>query len=132
MSGEARRLRDARTCYSHLAGRLGVSVADALIAERWMEEDGSTYRLTPTGTRSLRSLGIEVRGRLAQPAARRCLDWTERRPHIAGPVGTALANLAFDRGWIRRARGTRAVIVTPAGRTQLGKVFNVRWEEKAP
>ena len=59
MSGEARRLRDARTCYSHLAGRLGVALAAALIAERWMEEDGRSYRLTPTGTRSLRALGID-------------------------------------------------------------------------
>ena len=122
----------ARTCYSHLAGRLGVALADALVAERWMEEDGRSYRLTPTGTRSLRALGIEVRGRLAQPVARRCLDWTERRPHVAGPVGTALASLALDRGWVRRVRGTRAVVVTPAGRAQLKKVFNVRWEERTP
>ena len=130
MNGEARRLRDARTCYSHLAGRLGVALADALIAERWMEEDGRSYRLTPTGTRSLRALGIEARGRPAQPIARRCLDWTERRPHVAGPVGTALASLAFDRGWVRRMRGTRAVMLTPVGRAQLKKVFNVRWEER--
>jgi len=132
MNGEARRLRDARTCYSHLAGRLGVALADALIAERWMEEDGRSYRLTPTGTRSLRALGIEARGRPAQPIARRCLDWTERRPHVAGPVGTALASLAFDRGWVRRVRGTRAVMLTPVGRAQLKKVFNVRWEERTP
>jgi len=132
MNGEARRLRDARTCYSHLAGRLGVALADALIAERWMEEDGRSYRLTPTGTRSLRALGIEARGRPAQPVARRCLDWTERRPHVAGPVGTALASLAFDRGWVRRMRGTRAVMLTPVGRAQLKKVFNVRWEERTP
>jgi len=130
MNGEARRLRDASTCYSHLAGRLGVALADALVAEHWMEEDGRSYRLTPTGTRSLRALGIEARGRPAQPIARRCLDWTERRPHVAGPVGTALASLAFDRGWVRRMRGTRAVMLTPVGRAQLKKVFNVRWEER--
>jgi DNA-binding transcriptional ArsR family regulator len=130
MNGAARRLRDARTCYSHLAGRLGVALADALLAERWLEEDGRSYRLTPAGTRALRALGIEARGRREQPAARRCLDWTERRPHIAGPVGTALATLALERGWVRRVRGTRAVVVTPAGRTQLEKVFHVRWEER--
>jgi DNA-binding transcriptional ArsR family regulator len=131
MNGAARRLRDARTCYSHLAGRLGVALADALVAERWLEEDGRIYRLTPTGSRALRGLGIDARGRRAEPAARRCLDWTERRPHIAGPLGTALATLALERGWVRRLRGTRAVVVTPAGRTQLEKVFHVRWEEKA-
>lgn len=130
MNGAARRLRDARTCYSHLAGRLGVALADALVAERWLEEDGRRYRVTAIGNRSLRELGIEARGRREQPAARRCLDWTERRPHIAGPVGTALATLALERGWIRRLRGTRAVVVTPAGRAQLKNVFNVRWEER--
>ncbi len=129
-NGMARRLRDARTCYSHLAGRLGVALADALVAQRWMEEDGRSYRLTPTGTRSLRALGIDVRGRPRQPVARRCLDWTERRPHVAGPLGTALATLALDRGWVRRVRGTRAVAVTSAGRAQLTKVFNMRWEER--
>src|SRR5256885_13767444 len=128
----ARRLRNARTCYSHLAGRLGVALADALVAERWMEEDGRSYRLTPTGTRSLRALGIDVRARPRQPVARRCLDWTERRPHVAGPVGTALANLALDRGWVRRVRGTRALLVTPSGRTQLQRVFNLRYLEEAP
>jgi DNA-binding transcriptional ArsR family regulator len=132
LNGVARRLRDARTCYSHLAGRLGVALANALVAEGWMEEDGRRYRLTPTGTRSLDALGLDVRGRPGQPAARRCLDWTERRPHLAGPVGTELARLAFDRGWVRRLRGTRAVVVTPAGRVQLAKVFNVRWEERTP
>jgi DNA-binding transcriptional ArsR family regulator len=132
LNGAARRLRDARTCYSHLAGRLGVALADALVAERWMEEDGRSYRLTPTGTRSLRALGIELRARPTRPVAQRCLDWTERRPHVAGPVGTALASLALDRGWVRRVRGTRAVVVTPGGRAQLKKVFNMRWEERTP
>jgi DNA-binding transcriptional ArsR family regulator len=129
LDATARRLRDARTCYSHLAGRLGVALADALVAARWLEEDGRAYRLTPDGRRSLRGLGVDVRERREQPAARRCIDWTERRPHIAGPVGTALASLAVDRGWVRRVRGTRALVITPRGREQLQKVFNLRWEE---
>ena len=115
-------------CYSHLAGRLGVALADALVAERWLEDDGRGYRVTTKGERSLRALGIEANGRRAQVPARRCLDWTERRPHVAGPVGTALAELALRRGWVRRLRGTRAVLVTPSGRTQLQRVFNVRYQ----
>jgi hypothetical protein len=103
-------------------------LADALVAEQWLEEDGRSYRVTPAGRHGLRGLGIEVRERAQQPAARRCLDWTERRPHVAGPVGTALASVALDRGWVRRVRGSRAVVVTVAGRIALKKVFNVRWE----
>ena len=124
------RLKNARTCYGHLAGRLGVALADALLAGRFIEDDGRGYRLTPTGTRSLRALGIDVVVRRAQAPARRCLDWTERRPHVAGPVGTALAKVAFDRSWVRRLRGTRALVVTPLGRAQLKKLFNLRWEER--
>jgi len=130
--GAARRLKDARTCYSHLAGRLGVALADALVGERWLEDDGRGYRVTAKGARSLRALGIEVNGRRGQPPARRCLDWTERRPHVAGPVGTALAELVLARGWVRRLRGTRALLVTPSGRTQLQRVFNLRYLEGAP
>ena len=128
--GEAARLRAARTCYSHLAGRLGVALADALLAGGWLEEAGRDYRVTAKGARSLGALGIAANGQGAQAPARRCLDWTERRPHVAGPVGTALAEVALQRGWVQRIRGTRAVRVTPSGRRQLRSVFNVRWEER--
>jgi DNA-binding transcriptional ArsR family regulator len=128
----ARRLKEARTCYSHLAGRLGVAIADALVIAQWLEDDGRSYRVTPAGTRALLALGIEVNGRRGQAPARRCLDWTERRHHVAGLVGTSLAELALRRGWIRRLRGTRALLVTPAGRDQLKKVFNLRFQEGAP
>jgi DNA-binding transcriptional ArsR family regulator len=129
MDAASWRLKDARTCYSHLAGRLGVALADALTEGGWLAPDGRDYRLTPKGARALRGLGIEFPTRRGPAPARRCLDWTERRPHVAGPVGTALADLAFERGWIRRLRGTRAVAVTARGRIQLRDVFNVRWEE---
>jgi DNA-binding transcriptional ArsR family regulator len=130
MADTARRVKTARTCYSHLAGRLGVALADTLVAQRWLQDDGHGYRVTPAGARSFHGLGIEVRPRRAQAPARRCIDWTERRPHVAGPVGAALATLALDRGWVRRLRGSRAVAVTPLGRTELARIFNLRWEER--
>jgi DNA-binding transcriptional ArsR family regulator len=126
----ARRLATARTCYRHLAGRLGVALADALVASRWLEDDGRRFRVTPDGVDALRALGIDL-GVRAVDAARRCIDWTERRPHVAGTVGTGLASLALERGWVRRLRGTRALSVTPVGSVQLGKHFNLKWEERA-
>ena len=121
------RLKEARTCYSHLAGRLGVAIAEALIAEGWLEDNGSAYRVTPLGARSLSALGIESNGRRAPEPARRCLDWTERRHLVAGPVGTGLAELALARSWVRRLRDTRALLVTPAGRRELKRILNVRF-----
>jgi DNA-binding transcriptional ArsR family regulator len=124
----AQRLKEARTCYSHLAGRLGVALADALVAERWLADDGGGYAVTALGARSLRALGIEADGRRGQAPARKCLDWTERRYHVGGPLGTAVAALALERGWVRRMRGTRAVLVTPAGRRQFERVLKVRFQ----
>jgi len=92
------RLKEARTCYSHLAGKLGVALADALVAEQWLEDGDGTYRLTSKGTGALRALGVEVRGRPRQAPARKCLDWTERRHHVAGPLCTSLAELVLGRG----------------------------------
>ena len=86
MAADARRLKNARTCYSHLAGRLGVALADALIAERWLEDDGRCYRLTPTGTRSLRALGIGVVVRDARaPGAE--VPRLDRAPAARGRAG---------------------------------------------
>jgi DNA-binding Lrp family transcriptional regulator len=125
-NGVPDRMREARTCYGHLAGKLGVPLADALVAEGWLADGDGDYWLTPEGTHALRALGIEVKSRSGQRPARKCIDWTERRHHVAGPLGVALAELTLRRGWVRRLRGTRALMVTPAGRLQLARVFKVR------
>jgi DNA-binding transcriptional ArsR family regulator len=111
-------LQAARTCYDHLAGALGVALFEALLQEKVLTGD-----LEPTtkGARRLRELGIDVgelaRGRRA--FARRCLDWSERRHHLAGALGAALATRFFELGWIERTRSSRAVRLTDAGRRQL-------------
>ncbi|MEL4318047.1 winged helix-turn-helix domain-containing protein [Leifsonia sp. YIM 134122] len=112
-------LAAARTCYDHLAGRLGVGVLDALEQREYVSRaDG--IALTAPGAAWLGSLGVDVDGiRLAhRPVVRLCLDWTERRSHLAGGVGAALAAVFLERDWIRRAEG-RAITVTDAGRTAL-------------
>jgi DNA-binding transcriptional ArsR family regulator len=118
----------ARTCYRHLAGKLGVAIADALLRERWLAKEDRDYLITPEGIAVFEELGIDVAmlRRRCRIVARRCIEWSERRPHFAGPLGAALADLALTRDWVRRQRGTRAVLVTPFGRSELRRILRVR------
>jgi DNA-binding transcriptional ArsR family regulator len=111
-------LQAARTCYDHLAGALGVSLFDALLKERLL-----TKELEPTkkGARRLADLGVDVEAAASgrRAFARRCLDWSERRHHLSGALGAALATRFFDLGWIERLPSSRAVRITPTGETEL-------------
>jgi hypothetical protein len=111
-------LRGARTCYDHLAGELGVALTDSLVRQRLIETGDGSYALTAAGERRLDALGIDVpRLREQRRAfARPCLDWTERRPHLAGAVGAAIAQHALTARWVSHVPGTRALRVTDDGR----------------
>lgn len=116
-----RALKHARTCYDHLAGELGVAVTDALVERGVLMRRDESFAVTHGGTRWLAALGIDldtVAGS-RRSFARACLDWSERRPHVAGSLGAAVADAFFARRWIRRLPGGRAVAVTPAGRVWL-------------
>ncbi|MEK1889722.1 MAG: helix-turn-helix transcriptional regulator [Phyllobacterium sp.] len=121
-------LRAGRTCYDHLAGHLGVAITDALIDGGHLELGLDAGEVTESGRVLLARAGIDIeavaarRGRIL---CRPCLDWSERRPHLAGAVGAALCSHCFDQGWIRRVAGTRAVSVTPNGQRQLRETFGV-------
>jgi len=120
-------LRAARTCYDHLAGRLGVALTDALVAAGHAEIDGDAGAITDSGVAFFDGLGIGLdRGRRNRVLCRPCLDWSERRPHLAGSVGAALCAHAFEQSWIRRVDGSRAVAVTPKGQQALYASFGVR------
>jgi DNA-binding transcriptional ArsR family regulator len=121
LSADSRRraLAHARTCYDHLAGRVGVAIADAMTGRGLLDWEHG-LRLTPAGEHWLADLAIELPAETRRPALRPCLDWTERRPHLAGTVGAALCAHAFTADWIRRVGSSRAVLVTPAGRELLG------------
>ncbi|MBM3532589.1 MAG: helix-turn-helix transcriptional regulator [Alphaproteobacteria bacterium] len=123
-------LRAARTCYDHLAGRLGVALADAMIEGGHVELASDAGALTDSGVALLTGLGIDLQALSAAKRSQRlfcrpCIDWSERRPHLAGAVGAALCAQCFAKGWIRRAEGTRAVTVTPKGRFGLRETFGV-------
>jgi DNA-binding transcriptional ArsR family regulator len=113
-------LRTARTCYDHLAGRLGVALADAMVARGYVELGHDGGLLTEAGAALLHRLGIDAAAlagtpgrRTARVMCRPCLDWSERRPHLAGAVGAALCAHCLGHGWVRRIDGTRAVAITP-------------------
>jgi len=114
-------LRAARTCYDHLAGRLGVAVTGALVDDGWLDDGDGGYAVTAGGERRFAALGIDVveLRRLRRPLTRRCVDWTERRPHVAGSLGAALAARALELGWVARVPHDRALDVTEAGERAL-------------
>lgn len=116
-------LRAARTCYDHLAGVLAVSLAKKLEGERILRKDGErAYAVTTTGAAWLKqTLEIDVSA-LAEGRrvlARRCLDWTERTPHVAGALGAAILDRFLERRWASRVRGSRSLLVTARGQRAL-------------
>ncbi len=138
-------LRRARTCYNHLAGRLGVAIMSAMVdrdllvggdgrhrpdeaaADR-LSAPGTdlTYRLTSNGRDTLSALGIDLAAlRRSTPTIRYCVDWSEQRHHLAGTLGAALTRRLFDLDWIRHVNQRRAVVLTDAGRQGLNESFGV-------
>lgn len=119
-------LRAGRTCYDHLAGHLGVSIADALISAGHLELGIDAGEITPSGIALFENARISIKSaKSSRILCRPCLDWSERRPHLAGAIGAALCAHCFDAGWIRRVEGTRAVSVTPNGQRQLRDTLGV-------
>ncbi len=126
-SAQDEALRFARTCYDHLAGRLGVALADALIAKGVVVLSDDGGMLTSLGRRFLSDFGADLTPELRSNRifCRACLDWSERRYHIAGLVGAQLLQRCLDLGWLVRDRDTRAVTIAAAGRTGLRETFGL-------
>jgi DNA-binding transcriptional ArsR family regulator len=115
----AHALRYARRCYDHLAGRVGVAVAEALEARRFLVASDSVFTVTAAGVSAFADLGVPAD---AGETARTCRDWTEQRSHIAGPLGRALLFALLERGWLEPELRTRALRVTPAGEDGLSRL----------
>lgn len=123
-------LRQARTCYDHLAGRLGVQIHDHLLLQGHLlplDSDRHEYRVPDSGRALMADLGIDVDqiARRRRGLARPCLDWSERVPHLAGGLGAAIAERCFTLGWIERQGDSRAVTLTTAGQQGLRRLFGV-------
>jgi DNA-binding transcriptional ArsR family regulator len=122
-------LRLARTCYDHVAGALGVSWHDRLRALDWLAIDARTgsYELTAGGASGFAALGVDVGAVRAQRRrfACACLDWSERRAHLAGALGAALLQLALRHRWVQRQLDSRALSITRIGRRELQARFGL-------
>ena len=121
-------IRVCRTCYDHLAGRVGVAVTDSLVGKGLMKASGRSFELTDKGKRWFSEFGIDCEALLRQRRgfARACIDWTERRPHLAGSLGAALLQSMVDRHWLRRIGATRAMQVTGKGRQAMNEYFGMQ------
>jgi DNA-binding transcriptional ArsR family regulator len=125
------RLRGARTCYDHLAGRLGVSLSDRLLALGWLSPGASGsvkgYELSLEGTRAVAALGIDIEATraLRRRFAYACLDWSERRPHVGGALGAAILRVALNREWVIQELDSRALTITSLGRREMRTRFGL-------
>nr|WP_276529605.1 winged helix-turn-helix domain-containing protein [Lelliottia aquatilis] len=115
-------MREARTCYDHLAGTIAVQIYDFMQTENWLEPDGSA--LTVHGRAQFLKLGIPVNTHSRRKACCACLDWSERRFHLGGEAGAALLIFLETKGWIQRVAGYREVVVTPSGKAAIGQHFS--------
>lgn len=122
-------LRTARTCYDHLAGVLGILVTESLIAQAWLTFDPTqdAMTLTAAGRMQAARWGWEIDLTRRMPLVRPCLDWSERRYHVAGQVGRALAAWLFDQGWVVRGSVERVVLVTETGKRAMAEHFGFAW-----
>lgn len=120
-------LRGARTCYDHIAGTLGVTLHDGLMASGWMTPQ---YQLSEEGVRGMVKMGLNVDAahRSRRRFAYGCLDWSERRSHLGGALGAAVLQLALEKRWVAQEMNSRALRVTASGQRELLR----RWNATAP
>ncbi|MCJ8517513.1 DNA-binding transcriptional ArsR family regulator [Pseudorhizobium tarimense] len=118
-------LRKARVCYDHLAGDYGVRMLDSLLDRQAIRPEGDGLVLTPEGERLLGEMGLHLAllRTSRRPMCKSCLDWSERRSHLAGTVGKALLSHFLTSGWARRSEDSRAVVFSPEGERQFGALF---------
>jgi DNA-binding transcriptional ArsR family regulator len=118
-----------RTCYDHLAGKVGVAITESLVRQKLLVYRDKELDVTPKGVQWFAELGIDC-GEIRQQRrafAKPCLDWTERRHHLAGALGAALLEKMLEAHWLRRSAQSRAVVVTAKGRQALEAYFTVQW-----
>jgi DNA-binding transcriptional ArsR family regulator len=118
-------LRRCRLCYDHLAGHLGVAITQHMVQSAWLLESEPWYRVTERGRRALGGMGVEGCD------GRTCMDWSERRLHVAGALGREIAQVCMAKRWLVRNPKSRALWITPLGAESLGRLFDLRFSPSA-
>jgi DNA-binding transcriptional ArsR family regulator len=119
-------LRKARVCYNHLAGEFGVQMLDSMKAQNFIVEKQDELQLTEAGNSFVSAMGINLEpfSNSRRPLCKPCLDWSARRSHLAGSIGTAFLEHFYQQGWARRISGSRAVSFTRKGEAAFNSLFN--------
>jgi len=117
-------LREARTCYDHLAGELAVGLFERMVGAGWLLQDGKSVTVTGAGAEGLQALGIDLDSvaKRRRQLACACPDWSERKPHLGGAIGAALLETCKQAGWLRTSHSSRALHVSPQGRRAIGGI----------
>jgi len=118
-------LRESRRCYRHIAGRLGVRIYDSIVKQSYIQPHEEEPVLTTEGRRFFETLGVDVSRREIgkKPLCKSCLDWSERRFHLAGGLGEALLEVMLQKSWVKNGAVPRALIVTDLGRQEIDRYF---------
>ncbi|MEP0331943.1 MAG: winged helix-turn-helix domain-containing protein [Anderseniella sp.] len=121
-------LRKARVCYNHLAGDLGVAVYDGMVSRGYLAETEDTVSLTHAGEEFAAQFGVDLAtlSKSRRPMCRSCLDWSSRRTHLAGSLGTALLDRFYNLGWAARVDGSRVVEFSACGERELLASFGLK------
>jgi DNA-binding transcriptional ArsR family regulator len=122
------RIREARSCYDHLAGRLGVAFTDVLLQRKALRLSEKEFIVTRSGEAFFAAVEVDVAAAREKRRnfARACTDWTERRPHLAGSLGAAVLGRFLAAGWVTRHKLDRSLSITPHGRIELQERFGIR------
>ncbi|WP_035650172.1 helix-turn-helix transcriptional regulator [Flavobacterium sp. ASV13] len=120
-------IKFCRTCYDHLAGKIGVALTDSLLEQNIIKENNNAFEISTEGKKWFSDFGINLEDAQKQKRIflKPCLDWSERRNHISGSVGTLLFNKMLKEDWLRKTENSRAIIVTAKGEKELLKYFKI-------
>lgn len=120
-------IKYCRKCYDHLAGKIGVALAESLLEQKIIIEKNNTFEITSEGEKWFSDFGVNIGDAKKQKRIflKPCLDWSERRYHIAGSVGTLLLNKMLEQDWIRRTANSRVILITGKGEKEMLKSFKI-------